>query len=449
MQLFHTKEELAVGGEGPAVLCGYRFHVVAGGAERAHDGEHVVVQEDGPLIRRVDLLGVDELVFQLTRQGIRRVRELDEAARRAELELSGAVRHRRHHGQSLAGEPAGEAAHGGQYLTPGHGKGGLALNGHELAVLLLPYLLPGAQLGVGKDLVPGVELHVRLVQHVGQGLGRGAQVVQPAPLRLLDPGGVVAVAVEDYALVFAHDALYESLQRGLEVLRGLELVGKLPELLGNGCVQSDVRGRDGCRGAGHAELELVACEGKGRGAVAVRRVLGEAGQRVDADLEELLLPYVAGSVVFNRFKYAGELFAKEHGDDGRRGLRGAEPVVVAGRSYRNAKEVLVVVRGFYHRAEEEQELGVLARGLARIEEVHAGVCGEGPVVVFAGAVHTLKGLFVEEADQTVLLGRFLHDVHDELVVVRRDVRRVVDAGELVLCWGGLVVLCLGRDADSP
>lgn len=38
LQLFHSKEELAVGGEGPAVLCGYRFHVVAGGAERAHDG---------------------------------------------------------------------------------------------------------------------------------------------------------------------------------------------------------------------------------------------------------------------------------------------------------------------------------------------------------------------------------------------------------------------------
>ena len=120
-----------------------------------------------------------------------------------------------------------------------------------------------------------------------------------------------------------------------------------------------------------------------------------------------------------------------------------------GRPAGGPEKVLVVVHTFDEGRQKQQELGVLIGCLAGREEVLAGICGDGPVVVFAGAVHTLKGLFVEEADQTVLLGRFLHDVHDELVVVRSDVRSVVDAGELVLCWGGLVVLCLGRDADSP
>ena len=124
-------------------------------------------------------------------------------------------------------------------------------------------------------------------------------------------------------------------------------------------------------------------------------------------------------------------------------------MVVAGRGDGDAQQVLVVVRGLYDGAEEEQELRVLARGLAGVEEVYARVSGEGPVVVLAGAVHALEGLFAQQADQAVLLGGLLHDVHDELVVVGSDVGRVIDAGELMLGGGGLVVLGLGRDADAP
>ena len=83
------------------------------------------------------------------------------------------------------------------------------------------------------------------------------------------------------------------------------------------------------------------------------------------------------------------------------------------------------------------------------EEVQARVRGEGPVVVLAGAVHALEGLFIQQADEAVLLGGLLHDIHDELVVVGGDVRRVVDAGKLVLGGRGLVVLGLGGDADAP
>jgi len=41
--------------------------------------------------------------------------------------------------------------------------------------------------------------------------------------------------------------------------------------------------------------------------------------------------------------------------------------------------------------------------------------------MLAGAVDALKGLFVEEARQTVFLGGFPHDLHDELVVVTGDI----------------------------
>ena len=46
-------------------------------------------------------------------------------------------------------------------------------------------------------------------------------------------------------------------------------------------------------------------------------------------------------------------------------------------------------------------------------------------------------------------GDLLHDLHGELVVVGRDVRRGEDRGELVLRGRDLVVLGLGQDAELP
>ena len=447
--LFHAEEQLAVGRERPGVLAGDGLHVVAGGAESAHDGEHLIVQEEGILLRGLYLLRARQQVLKLGAQVVRGVGELDQTARSAELKLGAAAGKRGLERCGGGGKAARKGADGGQYLSPRHCQGGLALYHHQLAVLLLPHLQPGAQLRVGEDLVPGIDLGVGLVQQVGQCLGRGAQIVQSAALGLLDPGGVVAVAVEDDALVLAHDTLYEGLERTLEVIRRLELVGKLPELLGDRRVYSNVRGGDGRRRAGHAELELVAREGKGRGAVAVRSVLGEARQGVDADLEELLLLDVAGGVVLDGLEYAGELLAEEHRDYRRGRFGRAETVVVARAGYGDAQQVLIVVRGLDDGAEEEQELRVLARGLAGIEKIDARVGGKRPVVVLAGAVDALEGLFAQQADEPVLFGGLLHDVHDELVVVRGDVGRVIYAGELVLGGSGLIVLGPGRDADAP
>ncbi len=54
-----------------------------------------------------------------------------------------------------------------------------------------------------------------------------------------------------------------------------------------------------------------------------------------------------------------------------------------------------------------------------------------------------KGFSCSRQTRPCFLARLLHDVHDELVVVGGDVGRGVDAGELVLGGGDLVVLGLG------
>ena len=58
---------------------------------------------------------------------------------------------------------------------------------------------------------------------------------------------------------------------------------------------------------------------------------------------------------------------------GRRRLLRAEPVVVAREGHRAAQQLLILVHALDERGEEQQELGVLAGGLAGGEEVLAGI----------------------------------------------------------------------------
>ena len=114
--------------------------------------------------------------------------------------------------------------------------------------------------------------HVQVVlldQH-GDGVRGGPQVQQAAVFRsLLNPGIVVAVAVEDDTLVLPDGALDQIVQGRTQVGGALQLVCKQPQGLGHGGIQHDVGAGDGIAGAQHAELEFIAGKGKGRGAVAV------------------------------------------------------------------------------------------------------------------------------------------------------------------------------------
>ena len=69
--------------------------------------------------------------------------------------------------------------------------------------------------------------------------------------------------------------------------------------------------------------------------------------------------------------------------------------------------------------------------------------------MLAGAVDAGKGLFMQQADETVALGDLLHRLHDELVLIVGGVGVAVDGGHLVLTGGDLVVLGLGEHAELP
>ena len=89
------------------------------------------------------------------------------------------------------------------------------------------------------------------------------------------------------------------------------------------------------------------------------------------------------------------------------------------------------------------------RRFAGGQQVYARVGCDGPVVVLAAAVDAVKGLFVQQTDQSVPVGDLLHDLHGELVVVGGDVGGRVDRRQLVLRGGNLVVLGFGEDSELP
>ena len=99
-----------------------------------------------------------------------------------------------------------------------------------------------------------------------------------------------------------------------------------------------------------------------------------------ASLQLFLLRAHIGGVVLNGLQNGGELIPQEHRNDGGRGLVGAQPVVVAGRGHRDAQQVLIFVHALDNGRQEQQELGVFGGFLAGVQQVLAGVCGDGPVV---------------------------------------------------------------------
>ena len=261
-------------------------------------------------------------------------------------------------------------------------------------------------------------------------------------------------------------------ERGLEIVGLFQLVRELHQLVRDGGVEHDVRAGDVEGRAGHAEFKLVAREREGRRAVAVGVILRDMRQARHADIHALVPRRLVIRALHQRLDDGGELgvldnfglvgdhaavgvddggqlVADIHGDDGGRRFVRAQTVIVARAGDADAQQILILVHGLDDRRQEQQELRVLHRRRARIEQIFAPVGGNRPVVVLARSVHALERLFMQQADQPVAVGDLLHHLHRELVVVGGDVRGRKDRRHLVLAGRDLVVLRLGVYAQLP
>jgi hypothetical protein len=173
----------------------------------------------------------------------------------------------------------------------------------------------------------------------------------------------------------------------------------------------------------------------------------QVGQGVDADDERALLLGAGRSTLGDLVEHVGELVAEEDRDDRRRRLVGAEAVVLPDVRDRRPQQSLMLVDGLDDRRTEEQEVDVVGRRVARIEQVRPAVGAHRPVVVLARAVDARERLLVQQADQAVLARDLGQHLHRQLLVIGSDVRVLEHRRDLVLAGRDLVVTGLDRHPE--
>ena len=129
------------------------------------------------------------------------------------------------------------------------------------------------------------QFHILRFQRGAHGLRSGAQVQQTAFFcSFLNPGIVIAVSVENDALVGGNSLLDQVMERGIKVCGLLQLVCIPAQDLCHSGVQHDVGAGNGVAGPQHPEFKLIAGKGKGRSAVAVCGIPNESGKSRNTQL---------------------------------------------------------------------------------------------------------------------------------------------------------------------
>ena len=235
----------------------------------------------------------------------------------------------------------------------------------------------------------------------------------------------------------------------VKVLGLLQLVRVLTQRLRHGGVEHNVAAGNGVGGAKHTELELIAGERKGRRPVPVGSITQELGQHMGSQLHHGLFRAAVRLILLDGIQNGRQLVTQKDGHHSGRCLVGAQTVIIAGGGHRDTQQVLIVIHCLNNGTQEQQELGVFVGCLTGSQQVHTGIRGHRPVVVLAGAVDTVKGLFMQQTDQPVAGSHLLHDLHGQLVVIGGDICGGVDGRQLMLGRGHLIVLRLGQNTQLP
>ena len=122
-------------------------------------------------------------------------------------------------------------------------------------------------------------------------------------------------------------------------------------------------------------------------------------------------------------------------------------MVVACGSDGDTEQILILVNTLDDSSEEEEELCVFLRQLARLQQVLSGIGGDRPVVVLAGAVHAVVGFFVKQYGEVMLACDAFHQIHHKLVVVVGKVGILKDRRQLKLVGSYFVMAGLDRDTQ--
>ena len=120
-----------------------------------------------------------------------------------------------------------------------HGSG---LNIDHLGVGLILHLCPGFQLCSCKYPKFLIELYGLLCCQGRDGLHHGADIRQASSPGLLHPGIGIPVSVENDSLVLLQKTLYQIMNRGVKILRCLQLIGSFLKRLRHNSIKHHIWG---------------------------------------------------------------------------------------------------------------------------------------------------------------------------------------------------------------
>ena len=129
-----------------------------------------------------------------------------------------------------------------------------------------------------KDSVLGDQHHILFSKIRRQALSCGGEVAQATAGCFFLPFVRITVAAENDSQMVAEGCGNQFMQRVIKVLGLFQHIRKFAQFLRHDGVQNGIRIGNGLRGTQHTELEFITGEGKGRGTVAVRGILGMAGR---------------------------------------------------------------------------------------------------------------------------------------------------------------------------
>ncbi len=122
-------------------------------------------------------------------------------------------------------------------------------------------------------------------------------------------------------------------------------------------------------------------------------------------------------------------------------------MIIAVRGDGGTQNIRVLVNGADGGNQKHQELNVVMRCLAGIEQVIPIIIGERPVDMLAGTVDTGKRFFVHECGQPVLFGDGFERVHHQLVVINGQIGFFINRRDFKLAGRHFVVSGLRRNAQ--
>ena len=157
------------------------------------------------------------------------------------------------------------------------------------------------------------------------------------------------------------------MQCSIEVISLLKHIAGIGKCFCNYCIKNYIRLTDRVLGTYHSELEFIPGESERRSTVTVCRILHEFRKGPDSCRASRAVGSLPGA--HELIEYVCQLVSEIYGDDSRWCFIGSETGIIAYICSRLTEQICMLIYCLQDAAEHKQELHILMRSLARVEEI--------------------------------------------------------------------------------